>query len=328
MLGFGSMGFFKTLQLSVTSPSSYNQLLKKPYSFSWKYLMKLHLLIAAGFCLLIAIPLIVFHPGTLVHYVVEAYPKDLEITYHKEGMISINKDLPYVVTMQQVAHDDPAVTQKKADDHAPTNFVVFDTEKDPAHATFAEYDTVVLITEHQVQFMQRENGTLEQSRTYTVPAGEKDLTVTYAKLSDLSQRFLSNVFISKKLYVPVLLILIYPLMFAGLMIARIVTLAFFTLFAWILTLIFMRGKSFTYAQLFRVSMHSITLILLLGYLSDVLHLYFFRGFVLFFAFLLWTMYILSFVEPISATHAHSEHHTHPKAVAHKKKPAAKKKASK
>lgn len=277
--------------------------------FSWKYFLLLHFAITLILTVQLGLKVAVFDLKGTVQEAVNIMPPDLTITYHKEGRISINQDLPYAIPLPAGVKDD--------NDAHPANLIVFDSEEDPSQETFFDYDTAILVTETQIHALdQGGQSMMRQAKTYVVPQGEEDFLLDRATLDNGAKAFFEFPVIRTKLYVPLLMLIVFPIFYCVIVLLRILMIAFFTVFSWALAKLFLNDRHYTYAMLFRVSLHSVTLILIVSYLMHSLGLTFFRGFVYFFAFLLWTMYILSNMAPV--------HHAHPHP---KKTPPRKKKSS-
>lgn len=140
--------FFRTLWLSLTSPSYYPQILKAKRSFTLKYLLGLFGLGFVFITAILTILLVIPASGPLSRLpdlLLDAYPEDMEIII-EDGQLSTNVDEPVFIPLSDVENfidklDDRVLG---ASTEFLQNFLVIDTQA--SSEEIYDYQTYVLLT--------------------------------------------------------------------------------------------------------------------------------------------------------------------------------------
>ncbi|MDO8521626.1 MAG: DUF1189 family protein [bacterium] len=142
------------IQKSIYGPAYYQELLTKPFSFSWKYFSAFALLVALFLTVVISVPLVPkvidatrsFPPAFFAYY-----PDELEIRIDK-GAASTNVTEPYILPIP------PALKKEIGADDAFQSFVVIDTKTPFSMGEWKAYKTFVWIGKEQVALVDDEGG--------------------------------------------------------------------------------------------------------------------------------------------------------------------------
>jgi len=143
------MELFGNIKKSVYSPTYYQELQTKPFSYSLSYYFKFSLL--ASFVLAITFSTIAFFTiqtfaQKSVPEILEKYPTELEVKI-QNGKASTNVTEPYFIKT-------PPSQKNQAD--AKENLLVIDTKSDVGFDSFKEYNAYVLLTEKSL-IIQKDN---------------------------------------------------------------------------------------------------------------------------------------------------------------------------
>mgnify|MGYP000420097404 CR=1 FL=1 len=283
--------FFRSLQLSLTQPSYYADVLRTRFSFSLKYFAFLHLLLALMFGVQAGVLANLTDVPAEVSRFFQAVPKDLEVSI-TDGRLSINKPLPYAI---------PAPSElRQADegDYADLeSLVVFESDqKVQGVSDFLQYRTFALVTE--TQFYVREEDGISSVNVYEIPKEEEAIFFKTNDLETAKNQFLNSAFIKQKIYVPVVgigvALLTWPLLF----VARLIVASIYSLIVYLLVKFFptqfAHGQRISYKKSIQVSFHSLTLVILLSYALDLANFGFRLGGLWYFLlYLIWTLFIIS-----------------------------------
>lgn len=221
---------------SLASPKYYNKLLKTDFKFSIKYYAVLSVIFAivtATFILIPLIPKISQNINEGIDYALALYEDDLVITV-KEGQVSINKEEPYIIPFPGRGGE------------GPTNLIVFDSEG-TLEDLDRTYDTFILVNDANI-LLRTDN----ETTVYPVdrlPDGtfNKENLIILAEQMRNFAKFVPYIF-------SVVLFLAVLVYYLGI---RLVYLLFVALFLWIVGAL--KGLKLTYAQYYRVALHSMTL---------------------------------------------------------------------
>lgn len=244
------MNFLKKVKSSVYDPIYYSEILNMNFGGSLKYFFKLSLLLAlvgAVYLSFVSIPKVNSFISTFGDKVVSAYPAELEVRL-KDGLVSTNVVEPYIIPLPK---DEFNSDYNKSNYE---NLIVIDTKSDLSLDKFNAYNTVVLLTKNAV--ITRDKGKI----TITELKGTSDLTINRDKLVYWVGKV--TPFVKKLPYI------IPVLVFTGLFLYFAFSL-FYLLF--VALLVFIIGKirklGLSYKKSYQISLHAITLPLILSMVS-------------------------------------------------------------
>lgn len=253
------MNFLKKVKSSVYDPIYYSEILNMNFGGSLKYFFKLSLLLAlvgAIYLSFVSIPKVNSFISTFGDRVVEAYPAELEVRL-KDGLVSTNVVEPYIIPLPK---DEFNADYNKSNYE---NLIVIDTKSDLSLDKFNAYNTVVLLTKNAV--LTRDKGKI----TITELKGTSDLTINRDKLVYWVGKV--TPFVKKLPYI------IPVLVFTGLFLYFAFSL-FYLLF--VALLVFIIGKirklGLSYKKSYQISLHAITLPLILSTVSLFINIKMFR----------------------------------------------------
>ncbi len=253
------MSFLKKVKSSVYDPLYYSEILNMNFGGSLKYFFKLSLLLAlvgAVYLSFVSIPKVNSFISTFGDRVVDAYPAELEVRL-KNGLVSTNVVEPYIIPLPK---DDFNSEYSKSNYE---NLIVIDTKSDLSLDKFNAYNTVVLLTKNAV--LTRDKGKI----TITELKGTSDLTINRDKLVYWVGKV--TPFVKKLPYI------IPVIVFTGLFLYFAFSL-FYLLF--VALLVFIIGKirklGLSYKKSYQISLHAITLPLILSTVSLFINIKMFR----------------------------------------------------
>lgn len=239
------MNFFKNIAKSIYSPKFYSEILKKSFSQSLGYFTLLILLLTAINSITLVGPLLMEVPVKLENFIQETincFPRDLEIKINN-GIVSTNKTEPYFISSCEP-------TGKNI------NLFVVDTKTPFSIEKFAEYKVAAWVTKDAVFYTQNSN----ETRSYSLRQ------VTSYQLNQNTLRSYTNIINPWLKFVgPVLMIAaLFGIYIAYLF--RLIYLAIVSLIIWLLSKAV--KKNFTYAASYSVSLHAITLGLIVEFIVN------------------------------------------------------------
>jgi hypothetical protein len=275
--------FFRSLIKSCTNPSYYADIFRAKFSFSFKYFVLFQILTIVITAIAVMIPVARFDVPAAANEVVKVYPSDLAISFRR-GELSINKPLPYAIPIQS---DEPGPL---------LNWVVFDSNQHFAGIqNFSHYQALAVVTESAVYY--RHNSSYEvRAIPFTTEMGDFDINESV--IQQAKQTFLNMPAIKNKLYVPGIGIILFAVFLPFLFIVRWWTVMVYSFWVFLLTKILRKqlfaNHKFSYSKVLQLSLHSITPIVVIAYLSS----WFGQGWVLegfwyFLAYLVWTCIVLN-----------------------------------
>lgn len=279
--------FFRTLFKSSTDPEYYQDVLQAPARFSWKYFFVFNLLAALVTGISILVPLSLLDVPALIRSVTELYPSDLEVGVSDQGLTT-NQELPYSIPFPD---NQPS--------EAPKNLVVFaDENQISSLQDVQDQDAVIVFTQKELYFL--EDDGYGQYQAYALPEFEENWSINRATVDSLTDTLINNPFVQQKMYVPligvVLLITLYPLT----LLMRVIVLAIFSFITWVLVMLFMKDKGLSYTQIFKISIHSLTPVIIIAYILGVAGWIFFHGGPYLLAYLAWTLFVISKLPSLTA----------------------------
>lgn len=242
---------FQQIKKSIYGPDFYKDLVEKPRSFSWIYYLKLITLIALVGTILISlilVPKLVQFLNVMPGKVLAVYPAELEIAI-AEGVAQSNVTEPYFVDISSVFNQ---TGQENI-------YVAVNTQASADFQTLIslnEERTVVALVGRKGVVFREEAGT--DKFTYQAFPDDLDLTVNQDNLAEGLSIISRYFFLLPSLLVPFLFI--FGLIF---MLALSVWLAVVALFLWaVYALAREKGDRFTFGQMYRFTLHAVTLSLI------------------------------------------------------------------
>src|SRR3989338_3781708 len=247
--------FAHRVWISATAPASYAQFLKQNFSAGVKYLYALLLTISAFWVIFGLIAFLIAFPtlrGAFAEIREELpgfYPQELVVTL-KDGEISTNVREPYFI-------DVPKRWEKILAGSDYKHFVAFDTKGNIED--YATYQSVVLVTESHVVVPDKNEGL----RVIPLEETQEDFTMNRRKYDQFLM--IATPLLQKA---PTLLVgaaivtsLVLPFIAAGLQLAwYMFYLLFAVLIVWVIAQI--ANRKLRYGQLYHLSLHGLTLPLL------------------------------------------------------------------
>ena len=251
--------FGKTLIKSLTEPKYYTDVLKAPFSFSFKYLLTLFFFILFIQGLIFSLSIIPLIPK-IPHYVSEGkkivksfYPPELTVTV-KDGNVRTNVDEPYAI---------PFPPQFKENN---MNFAVIDTKASVEDAK--KYNTLLFITKNAVVYPDTSSkggykvNFLSDFKGYLILNNEvyNRLVDKILPYFDYLPIFIYVMFVFALLFMPFFGSFFY---LSGVLFY----LLFLSILLFIVTKIMKKGLS--YVQVFHLGMHGITFSLVFSTLKTI-----------------------------------------------------------
>ncbi|MFH0851676.1 MAG: DUF1189 family protein [Candidatus Peregrinibacteria bacterium] len=289
--------FFGRVWTSLTRPSRYMEFLRQPTSAAVKYLYGLLTLtfFVTMFLLLIgfffSLPLIQQGIATLDRDLPSLYPQELVVTL-KKGEISTNMQEPYFIDLPQHWQDflqkrDGSIAGQEPG-HFPRHFITFDSAASVEE--YAPEDSFVLVTRKFIVLPDKDLS----YRVISVDQSKQDFTFNreiYDRLATPVSQFLR--------YVPTVLtflviagFLLFPFVGAAFtLLGYLLYLLVFVLLIWVIAMI-MR-KKVGYWNLYRLSLHGLTLPLLVSFVGGWIHLQF--PYLFSILFLVWMTVVLAYL---------------------------------
>lgn len=250
--------FFTTLFKSCTNPAYYSHIITAPLSFAIKYTALLYFFIT-----LVALSpafqgLFVFDLAPAIRSVAQYYPSDLELTL-TNGQFFINKPLPYTIPLPTEWSEG----LKNSEATAPAALIVFESDAniqgiDDVRAR----EALAVITESTAYLLSDQD--TGQMRVYPIPRTEGTLRLSRSVIDSVLVKVTEMPIIKSRLYAPILslalLIIVYPFMFAGSLLAML----FFALIAYLLAAVFFKQKQLTYGALYKMGLLAQTPLVLIN----------------------------------------------------------------
>ncbi len=260
--------FFHHFKRSVSDTSYYQELRGKSFWFSLRYLYFLLLLVTLVSSVLLSISLSVFiskAPGFVAgakNYLASAYPPELVIKV-ANGELSTNVKEPYIIDYPPQLKEEIMKSNKGYD-----SFITIDTKANPDN--FADYHTLILVTKKSVVYPDNQRDGSYKVQQFDQKADDKPVTINRQKYDQfLTQAtpYIDGIPSFLK-YLVVALLVVWP--FAGAALGLLWNLLYL-LFASLLVLVvgLIMRKDVSYGEVYRMSMHAMTLSILYSLLQSV-----------------------------------------------------------
>ncbi len=273
--------FIHSFIQSVSNPAYYGKILKVKSSFSWKYFAFLNFLLALVASVQVGVVLYNFNPKMIADEVSQVYPADLVVNV-EGGRVDINKPLPYKV----------GFPRKWGSEFNSFALVTFESDENvQGIRDFLKRDSLAMVTESTI-YMLKDTDTREV-RVYPVPMMDEKVTLNKRLIDSYVDEVMNIGFIKNKMYVPTLMSLVLLFGFVVMFTGRLIVLAIYSFFVWLIAPIFIKSERLNYGSYLKVSFHSITLIMVVAYLLSWLKITVLVGPSHLLAFLAWTLFVLS-----------------------------------
>jgi hypothetical protein len=291
--------FFKTIWLSVSSIPHYQNVLTQRTGTGIGYLYGFLTTVCFLMLLTFAIfattlfPFLKLGIAELKATLPTLYPPELIMTF-KDGELSTNMPEPVVIPMPErwkkyVNDNELEIEGKKG---APANLVVIDTSA--SVEDYPRYETFALLTKTSV-IIPKDGG-------YNVQGFDraKDLVITKAKVDDMLTKVFPFLDMAPSLFgvALVFLVLLGPWFLAAFwLLWNLLYLLIAALVVWLIARLLRR--TYTYGQLYRLSLYGLTLPVLVTWVAGFVDLEFTWFFTL--VFLGWMAFVLSKLPQVSAS---------------------------
>jgi len=254
--------FFKNLSRSLFDLEFYQELLKTPISFSFKYLYFLLYLILLVNTLLF-LPNLFQLKKEIPQFIKTVqttsknfYPEELVVNI-KDGALSTNVKEPYAIPL-------PKELMTKGETSELKNLVVIDTQANPEN--FKKYATAVLITKKSFVYPKE-----DKYEVYPMENIKQNVKIDKNIYENFLNKIIGYVNLLPK-FIPlamVTVVLLCPFIGAGLDFAgRLLILVFYTLIPFLFAKIFKKNLSF--GKTFQIAIHCSTLIIVANFLFGLL----------------------------------------------------------
>ncbi len=253
------MKIFKQIKNSIYNKEYYkNTVLKEDVGASFKYLLKLSLIVAVAFAVFFAVasPFINKNFKKGVNEIIKSYPVDLKLTLNN-GIASINQPEPYFIQIPNSFKElDNSKYKNKDKKIEVDNFIVINTTEPFSLDKFKSYKTLALMTKNEIILMSDTGGVKVENLSIF---GNVEIT----------KEWLQNKVNEVNKTLPWLLIGLTVLVFIGMFVIQLVvslfSLLIYALIVW--GLLKLKGIKVTYGRAYQVAIHTSTIILLFAIFS-------------------------------------------------------------
>jgi len=281
--------FIYVFKKSLTEPKYYQDILKTSFWFSLKYLLILNLALMLIESVIIAVTVLPninrkIEPvkNEIIKISRNFFPRELKVVVNR-GQLSTNVKEPYIVNPPVI---NMWLKNSKNDEGSARNLITIDTNADIGQ--YEKYQTVFLLTKNSVVYPDRQNSL----NTYKITQFPNNLNfyIDYAKYNKFYIKLLPYInLLPKVIFIGLIALLIMMPWFGAifLTIGNLFYLFWTTCLFWLVFKI--QKKSVTYYQIFRLGMHGITIVILVGTLASTLKID--LGIGLFISFVVWMIYV-------------------------------------
>ncbi len=142
--------FIQNFKDSLLNKEFYQNLIKHEQSTGFSYLFKLALLSAFVVCIYMICFLYFLNiDDKIKNQITQILPPDLVLTIDKNGELSVNKPVPYVIPTPDFLIEEGNKGKERK------NFITINPEKDPTSVEFKTYDTMIFVSKDRF-FVERE----------------------------------------------------------------------------------------------------------------------------------------------------------------------------
>jgi hypothetical protein len=289
--------FFNSLFNSLTNPSYYQDIIKAPASFSWKYFLFLNFLMSFLIIGMVLIPASLFNLTEAIDRGFDLYPEELVITADETGL-SVNQELPYSIPfpaelfddVPEHARDNMEVNDLPLEEIEDLSLITFDSDEYVTDIQdFYASESFMVVTESTIYFLKDVD--TGEVHLYPMPEFEEPFEVSSLKVQELRDKIVSHPFVSKKMYLLVIAVVVIILFFPIMTLARVLTAAFYSVAAWLVAKFVFKKLKLSYSKVVQVSFHSLTLVILAATVGEATELFSLAGWNYFWVYLLWTGFI-------------------------------------
>ncbi|MGD9129143.1 MAG: DUF1189 family protein [Candidatus Woesebacteria bacterium] len=278
-------------------PSYYKDVIKAKFSFSLKYFAFLHLLLSLVLAFSVLIPLSKLDAKDIANKLSTIYPEELEITVGGDGL-SINQELPYVVDLPSSLFDQDSALAEEF----PSSFHIatFDSDENiKGISDVLQRNSMLVITESTVYALK--DAKTHELRVMQIEPRRETIRFSKDEVDLFKNQILKSSIIKFKLYIPLIILVIFILVFSLMTIGRMITIFFFAIVAHFLAQLFFKAKQLSYKKTFQLMLHSSTLVIIAQEALKKLNLSYLNGWNYFFILLTWTIYLFTQLQDATAT---------------------------
>ncbi len=254
--------FWRTLARSFI-PAYYADIYLAKFSFSFKYFLVFHVLIAVLTAITISVSVASFDLNGLVNQTAETVPKDFQVSL-RQGKLSINRTLPFRVALPQEA------AEEMDSDLAIANLVTFTTDTEfTGIADFERYSSIAVVTESALYYMKSTSS--GEIRAYPFPDDVEEFSFNSDEVvPKVKEMILTHPIVAQKWYVAIIAILVGILTYSGALAWHLVTLLFFTSVCWLMFKIFKSlaaDMQMDFKKVYQFGLHLTTVLWLVDYVT-------------------------------------------------------------
>lgn len=278
------MSFFTRLRLSITSPSSYGLLIRGRAWQSWGFFLAVELVWVAALTIAVTVALAAFlNVARISDAVLKAYPDALSLTLSKDGFLSVNQELPYVIDM-------PLPWRSSSTDDA-QSLIIFDSDANVQGVRdVLDRHTLALATETTLYMREQREG-VESMRAYPYPKPTQEIVVDESHLQSFFDAVKHHWIVRSHLLVILPAIFIGIVVFIGVTLWTILWLAVLVAILW--GILGILGQSVDFATLYRIGLHSVALVAIVVFIASVLGIPMIGGLIPALVLLAWISWVVS-----------------------------------
>lgn len=276
--------FFTTLVRSSTSSRYYHDVVRAPFSFSFKYFIALEALIAFVLACVMSMFAWKFNLKQVIQNAGTVYPADLKLDLHG-GKLAINKPLPYTVHM-------PTSFMDSGKQQTP--LIVFESDKKIHGINDVTLEQAPIVVTESIMYVKKVEGS--EVRAFPLSSFEGSFSLTKKDIDGMVNRMFMHPFFAQKLYIPLIGSFVFGAGFVFLTVSTMIKILLFSLIIFVIVKIFMKKNALSYAKIYQVSLHAMTPFLLISVLEFSTQSHILVGplaVVLLFG---WVLYILSSIK--------------------------------
>ncbi len=250
--------FFRTLVNSFL-PKYYADVYKAKFSFSFKYFLVFHILIALITTVTVLIPVVNFNPESYLDEVVEQIPKNLKFEL-TDGVLSLNRPLPYSIPIPE--GDDGSYGKRNVE-----NVVTFVKDEDfKGVAEFNNFKSMIVVTETAVYAMKATKS--NEVRAYAFPIQDESIVLSTDDVPRIQSLILTHPIVAQKWYIPLIGAAVFILVYVGALAWHLLTLVFFSILSWLILKLVKssaEGLEMGFSKTFQFGMHLTTGLWIIDY---------------------------------------------------------------
>ncbi|MEK7592022.1 MAG: DUF1189 family protein [Patescibacteria group bacterium] len=274
--------FFRALFQSSVDPSYYNDVIFAKSSFSLKYFFALNIFVVFVAASAVAFTLGRINVSEIAQTVRSVYPQNLSIQV-KNGTVSLNRDLPFIVPLPKELDDVAASKSATA-----SALAVFDTNDHMRSiSNFWSYNALAVVTQNAVYY--RKDADSREIRMMEIPR-DASFDFSSSMLDEKIDSIVRHPFMANKWYIPVVSFLYFLVSFPFILFWSFLVSWVYALLSYILIRAF-RVSRFSYISIWRLTLHALTPGIFLASLTDAFGLRVIHGVLFLLLYGMW-MYII------------------------------------